>query len=180
MKNLLSLFFFVTILLFGNTAKGQFSNQGYSVGLKVGPGAFDGIYLEGIDLNFTTAKFIYSAGYNYNAELQILNPEPREYFRQANLLFGSLVAKKSFRFEYQGGLGVVWGVRRTTLKSSGFLVDNYNSKEFRTMSLPLKGSIKYVPFQFMSIGLDVLVNINPEKTFTVPMLTLNFGRMMNK
>jgi hypothetical protein len=75
---------------------------------------------------------------------------------------------------------MVWGLRRTTFESGGFLVANYNSKEFETISLPIRWGLKYIPFQFMSVGFDMLLNINPEKTFSVPMLTLNFGRIFKE
>lgn len=170
----------VSLLLIAISAVGQTDNLGYTMGLKVGPGILENVYIEGIDLNLTSDRFIYSATYNYNRELDILTPNPQEEFNQVNLLFGSFYDKNSFRFEYQGGIGMTWGLRRTTLESDGFLVDNYNSKEFETISLPIRGSIKYIPFNFMSVGLDLLININPEKTFAIPMLTLNFGRIIKE
>lgn len=173
-------FIFLIISLIGISLSGQTSDIGYTVGLKGGAnGVFDSYANVGLDLNLTTQKFVYSVGYNYNPELDIFLPNPHEDLYQANILFGSFFDRKSFRFEYQGGIGMIWGTHRTDLVSSGF-VDKYDSEEFETISLPIRGSVKYIPFQFMSVGLEVLVNINPEKTFAVPMLTLNFGKIFKE
>lgn len=169
--------FVISFALLSLSAFSQSSHVNYSIGVKVGLESFDGVYVEGLDLNLIKNKFIYSVGYIYHREIPILNPSPRESYQQAHFLLGSFISKKHFHFEYQGGLGAVWGVKRTDLKSSGFLEGSYNSRQFITVGIPLKASVKYVPFKFMSIGLDFLVNINPIKSYSRPMLTLNFGNL---
>ena len=121
---------------------GQSKIDGYSVGLKIGTESFDGIYVEGVDLNLTSSKLIYSLLYNYNRDIPVLQPNPREYYQQANFLFGTFHRTKSFRFEIQTGLGIFWGNRRTDLKEDGWITDTYHSKDFVTIGLPIKGSIK--------------------------------------
>lgn len=180
MKNLKKFSVSLSLSLLAISAFGQSSALGYSWGLKVGTGVFEGMYVQGIDLNLTSNRYIYSVAYNYNRELENLNPPPQEYFNQINLLFGIFYDENNYRFEYQGGIGMVWGLRRTALVYDEFLGNRYNSKEFETVSLPLRGSIWYIPFKFMSVGFELLVNINPEKTFIVPMLTINLGEFLRK
>jgi hypothetical protein len=180
-RNFTRSFLFIAISLLGLSVAGQPSKLGYSFGLKAGAnGVFESYGNLGAELNFTTHYFMYSLGYNYNQELNIFLPLPHEDLHQANFLFGSFIDRNSFRFEYQAGVGMVWGTHRTTLQSSGFLWEQYDSQEFQTISLPLRVGLKYIPFQFMSVGLEFLVNINPEKTIALPMLTLNFGRIFKE
>ena len=47
-----------------------------SMGLKVGPGLFEKVAMEGIDLNLRSNQLIYSAAY-YHPELDIPTPVPQ-------------------------------------------------------------------------------------------------------
>jgi hypothetical protein len=79
MKNMKKLFLSINLVIMCLSATGQSSHLGYTVGLKIGTGIFDEMYVEGVDLNLTSSRFIYSAAYNSNLELDILTPTPREY-----------------------------------------------------------------------------------------------------
>lgn len=178
MKN--KLLITVIILMMTIVVSGQDSFKGYAINPKLGffnnnkVGGFAG----GVEVNYIHNSFLFSLDYIRMEEFDILGPEPKEGYSQIGLMVGKFTGNKYLRFQYQAGFASLWGLKRTDFKSSGsgFLdSDLYYSKNFFTVGLVAKLGFKVMPFNFMSIGIDINANINKEQPSIIPMLSIEFG-----
>jgi len=178
MKN--KLLITVVILMMTIVVSGQDSFKGYAINPKLGffnnskVGGFAG----GVEINYINNIFLFSLDYIRLDEFNILGPEPQENYNQIGLMAGKFTGNKYLRFQYQAGVGPLWGLKRTDLKSSGTGLlgpEIYNSKDFFTVGLVAKLGFKVIPFNFMSIGIDINANVNKERTSIIPMLSIEFG-----
>jgi hypothetical protein len=87
------------------------------------------------------------------------------------------------RFQYQSGIGIFWGTLRTDeydKENLSFLFNNaYFTKEVSTVGFPLKIGGRYIPFKFLSIGIDLQANLNFQKSIFRPMLSIEIGKLRN-
>jgi len=160
--------------------------DGFSVNPKLGFYNFasnDAGSILGIEMNVFKNKILYSTDYYRMEEMLLFGPKPSEYFNQFGVLIGSYKGDKKFRFQYQGGLASLWGLKRTTLISEGtglFPVDHYASNYFITIGLSTKLGFKFIPFTFLAIGVDLQTNVNMENVVYMPMLSLEIGILRSK
>ncbi len=87
---------------------------------------------------------------------------------------------EKFRFQYQAGIGMFWGTLRTDeydKVNSTLLTNAYFTKEVSTVGFPLKIGGRYIPFEFLSIGIDLQANLNFEKSIIIPMLSIEMGKL---
>jgi hypothetical protein len=176
---LISLFIYVPQIL------GQIKIDGYALNPKIGlyiwPNT-DGGIIGGVEINILKGKFIYLADYYRFEELDFGSRTPDAYFNQVEIMFGKYISGDLFRFQFQGGLAPIWGLKRTNLVSEGqidypFGEEVYNSEEFFTLGIGTKVGFKLLVFEFMSIGFDIQTNLNIEKMMCMPMISIEFGKL---
>ncbi|TXT58644.1 MAG: hypothetical protein BAJALOKI3v1_1240001 [Promethearchaeota archaeon] len=143
----------------------------------------DAGFIGGVEMNVLKDKFLYSADFYRYEELVIFSPTPAEYYNQIGIMMGKFVGDKLFRFQYQGGIAPIWGIKRTKLvkEGSGILAtDYYENKDFFTIGLVTKLGFKIIPTRFLSIGIDLQANINLENPVYMPMISIEIGKLRNK
>ena len=155
----------------------------YSLGVKGTLDVIDDYYAEGIEVNAFRNTTLFSIGYYSGDEYVFFGDQPDEIYRQLNLLIGKYADSKNqkFRFQYQAGIGLFWATLRTDeIKQEIFLGNIYFTKTVRTVGVPLKIGGRYMPFSFMSIGIDIQTNLNFKRSNTRPMLSIEFGNIRPK
>ncbi|MDG1824307.1 MAG: hypothetical protein P8H45_05395 [Flavobacteriaceae bacterium] len=155
----------------------------YSLSVNGTLDVIDDYYAEGIELNLFRNKTLYSIGYYTGDEYVFFGDQPDEIYRQLNLLIGKYNDSKNqkFRFQYQAGIGLFWATLRTDeIKHEIFLGNTYFTETVRTIGVPLKIGGRYMPFSFMSIGIDIQANLNSKRSNTRPMLSVEFGNIRSK
>ena len=154
----------------------------YSISAKGIRDIFSDYYCEGLELNIFSKSFMYSIGYYYSEGYSFFT-SPNENYNQLNLLFGKFIDSKNekFRFQYQTGIGMFWGTIRTEFdgNSSGPFNNVFFTKSVNTVGFPIKIGGRYIPFKFLSVGIDLLGNLNFQKSIYKPMLSLEIGKLRN-
>lgn len=143
---------------------------------------FSDFYIEGVDMSAFSRSYVYTIGYYYGEDYEFFDDTSNENYNQLNLLFGKYIdlQRQNFRIRYQAGIGFLWGALRTNeldKENSGLIHDAYFTEEFSTIGFPAKIGGRYVPFDFLSIGVDIQVNLNSEKSIFRPMLSLDIGKL---
>jgi hypothetical protein len=182
---LITLMLLLTFSLFGQeTEKSKsFKNNQYSIAFKNTTNIIATHFFEGLEANIFHNSYIYSAGYyfgNDNESGYTSGPRPREEYNQINLLFGKYNGNNKWRFQYQAGLGWIWGTLRTDVRdisSNQYYFDTYLTKGFYAVGVPLKIGGRFIPIKFMSLGIDVQANLNIISPTIRPMLSLEVGRL---
>ncbi len=180
----------ILMLFFCGKASGQNSKiniDGYSINPKVGFFYWtnaDGGFIKGAELNILQNNFIYSADFYQFEEFTFLGPTPSEYHNQIGVMIGKYKGDKIFRLQYQAGVAAFWGIKRTELiyKDPGMFsfTEKYDSKQFFTAGLTTKLGLKIIPLPFLSIGIDLQANFNPERSTYMPMISIEIGKLRNK
>jgi len=143
----------------------------------------DRYYAEGVELNVFSRSFVYSMGYISGDEYVSSDQLPKEKHTMINALIGKYMDSKNqkFRFQYQAGIGLFWATLRTDEIKHEFFFGNAGfTKTVRSVGVPLKIGGRYMPFSFMSIGIDIQSNLNPKRSNTRPMLSIEFGNIRSK
>ena len=139
-------------------------------------------FFEGIEINAFSQKYLYSIGFYRSTDERLFGDTPHEKYNQLNFLFGGYADTRNekFRFQYQAGIGMFWGTLRTDEYdwiNSTLLTNAYFTKEVSTVGFPLKIGGRYIPFEFLSIGIDLQANLNFEKSIIIPMLSIEMGKL---
>lgn len=139
-------------------------------------------FFEGIEINAFSQHFLYSMGFYRSNDQTLFGDKPYEKYNQLNLLFGKYAdtKNKKFRFQYQAGIGMFWGSLRTDefdAENSSLLNNAYFTKEVSTVGFPLKIGGRYIPFEYLSIGIDLQANLNFQKSIITPMLSIEIGKL---
>ena len=179
MKKIILIILF--IFAYTSTIQSQ-SIDKYSISIKGTMDLLTDYYSEGVEINAFSKSFLYSVGYYYGEDYEFLKDTPTEKYNQLNLLFGKYHNSKNekFRFQYQGGIGMFWGTIRTDEYDEGnsnIITNAYITKEISTIGFPLKIGGRYIPFKFLSIGIDLQANLNFEKSVIRPMLSIEIGKL---
>ena len=179
-KTALIFLFIITNIL---TIQSQLIEK-YSVSVKGTMDILTDYYSEGIEINAFSKSSLFSVGYYYGEDYEFIGDTPTEKYNQLNLLFGKYTDSKNekFRFQYQGGIGMFWGIKRTDeldTTNSNILTNHYFTEKFSTVGFPLKIGGRYIPFKFLSMGIDLQANLNFQKSIFRPMLSLEIGKLRN-
>lgn len=156
----------------------------YSFAFKANPYPYGSPIEAGLEANVFSKKHLFSVGYYFGEDNEFWVSPPEKY-KQLNLLFGgfSNSKNKKFRFQYQAGLGVFWGRFRTDqidTENAGLLYTAHFTKDINpTIALPIKIGGRYIPFPFVSVGIDIQANINPHTSLVRPMLSIEIGKLRN-
>lgn len=156
----------------------------YSISAKGTIDLLTDYYSEGIEVNVFSKSYLYSIGYYYGEDYEFLGDTPTEKYNQLNVLFGKYIDSKNekFRFQYQGGIGLFWGILRTDeldISDTNWLTNRYFTKKVSTIGLPIKIGGRYILFNYLSIGVDLQGNLNFQKSIIRPMLTFEIGKLRN-
>jgi len=148
----------------------------YSISGKISVDIFSNYY-EGIELNAFGNIYLYSIGYYYGEDYGMFRDKPTENYHQLNILMGKYEVSKNkkFRFQYQVGIGAFWGIIRTKVldeSETNIFIDKYFAKKASTIGFPIKIGGRYIPFKFISLGIDIQTNINLAKSIIRPMLSV--------
>ena len=123
-------------------------------------------YVFGDEINFLKRKMIFNLDY-YHCKFTFIGSKVQK-FDQFDFLFGKYLDYKSFRIQFQGGLGTFKGI-------------TYNDSEMIfTLGIPLKIGLKYLISKSVSIGFDLQANLNHEYPIYMPMLSMEFGELKNE
>ena len=137
-----------------------------------------------IEADIIVNKYIVGAyALKYQEDGILLSKFPKEHNKQFVILFGSYTNFRKFRLQYQAGVGTIAGLKRTKLlEKNNFIwpIEYYESKNYSTLGLATRIGFKYIPFTFMSVGIDVMSNLNNEKIDLSPMLSINLGLLRQK
>jgi len=153
-------------LSFYSGAAGQSAFKGYSVSFKMGTynnfNENQGL-TAGAEFKRFIGNTIYSVDYIYAQEFTLFDPVPDDVFNQIGFMAGKYSGGEFLRYEYQGGLAPVFGKFYSEHKSGTPGTSSYRYYEenkFFTVGLAVKLGLKIVPLKFVSVGIDVLANIN--------------------
>jgi hypothetical protein len=99
-------------------------------------------------------------------------------------MMGKYHSFKDLRFQYQGGVASLWGLRRTDIKTQGsgiypWSYDYYNTEDFFTIGLAAKLGFKWVIAPRINIGIDFQANLNSIHPLGFGMISIVVGRMPN-
>jgi len=111
------------LCLFLNKTYSQSSNRefdGFSINPKYGlykaVGEKEG-FSGGAEINLIKNKFLYSVDYYRFEELGFFK-SPVEHFNQLAIMLGKYNENGIFRMQYQTGLALLWGLKRTDIIAS--------------------------------------------------------------
>ncbi|PCE63793.1 hypothetical protein [Sediminicola luteus] len=133
----------------------------------------DGGLAVGMEFKYNKNTLFYALDYLHLTELDtgFFSPSPIEYNNQIGFMIGKHFGEGLLQFLLQGGVGPFWGLKRTDLIENRM----YDHKKFLTVGLIAKTGLTINPFHFLGLGLDVQLNLNPEKTVYVPTCSLVFN-----
>jgi hypothetical protein len=171
----------IAMLIF-MSAKNTFSQaflDSFAINPKIGVAYPIGIG-GGLELNTCYKGIVYSLDYYRITEFNIVfYDRPEQYYNQFGVMAGGRFGQKLFRIQFQGGMAAFWGLRRTSLlkKDEWFGGDTYNSEKFLVPGIVSKIGLKIVPATSFSIGIDLQASLNPDDSFFMPMLSIEFGNL---
>lgn len=137
----------------------------------------------GIEIGFKQNELMYSLDYYRIEEFTLFGPNPSENYNQMGIMIGDYIGEQYWRMQYQAGLSLFWGTKRTYLISGGsgwFGGAIYDTENFFTLGLPVKLGFKFVPFHFLAIGIDLQANVNLRNSLIMPLISLELGNLRNK
>ncbi|MDG1685451.1 MAG: hypothetical protein P8H63_05380 [Flavobacteriaceae bacterium] len=178
MKTICLLFPFFSLSLLQAQSIGK-----YSLAIKgtLDPYA-DSYYAEGVEINAFSRSFVYSLGYISGDEYVSSDYLPKERHTMINALIGKYIDSKNqkFRFQVQTGIGLLLVTKEDvmTFPSNGISVEQTIGP--RTLGFPVKVGGRFLPFSFLSIGIDIQANLNSKRSNTRPMLSVEFGNIRSK
>jgi hypothetical protein len=150
---------------------GQVKINAFAINPKIGAYSWIGDnvgLVRGGEINILLNKSLFSLDYYHCMEIMAI---PR--YNQINFLAGKEIAGKYLRFQFQGGIGTFWGVKR-----GQWIQDNwygyYESDKFFTVGIPLKLGIKTITKGF--IGVDFQGNLNFEKPLYMTLFSIELGK----
>ncbi len=173
--------FFLSFCCFNSSGQ---SFTGYSINPKAGIyrpyDNYDGGVTGGLELDAYKGNTIYSIDYFVFGEFTLMDPIPADAFNQLGFMIGTYTRQKFFRVLYQAGLAAFFG-KRYTESVNGYggtsSYSYYEEDRFFTPGLAAKLALKVVPFNFLSLGIDLQTNINLKQPVFFPCLSLEVGRL---
>jgi hypothetical protein len=95
-------------------------------------------------------------------------------------MVGKYNEQGNFRFQYQAGLGLMWGLKRSeSIAATSLFNTEFESENFTTIGFIPKLSIQIIPFSFLSLGIDFQANINKENSVFMPLISVGIGKFRN-
>jgi len=175
----------------------QVEFDGFSIQSKAGFRAGirnNGGYAIGGKFSLLSKEKMYSISYIKLGEFNIFSLIlPEENANEINVLIGKfdyLNNNQTIKMEFQVGMSVLWGLRRgeeisyeeyqdmQDLKALiEFGTSFYEHDDFVTVGLPVHIGLRYNPWSFADLGLDLDMNINMKSSYLALGFSMSFGRM---
>jgi len=179
------LFLLIVLIAFftPNKTVGQANSydfDGYAINPKIGfylTSMQEGGFTYGGEVNYYKNKFLISADY-YRIDEFVLFEAPAGKYNHLGIMIGSYSDRGKFRFQYQAGLGLLWGSARTNEildDETYFLSTIYKSKDFLSVGFTPKLGFKIMDISYFRVGIDLQANINFEKSVFLPFLSVEVG-----
>jgi len=146
--------------------------NGFAINPKIGPvftklGGND-VPSAGLEINILKNKFIYALDYIAHNFLDQ---------KQIGVMMGKYKGGKYLRIQYQSGLNIFLGKYSTTGKSQPWInISLDSSSSFYTVGSITKVGLKFIPLKNLSIGTDLLINLNFKSAMFMPMLSIEIGQ----
>ena len=140
----------------------------------------DSYYAEGVELNAFSRSFVYSLGYISGDEYVSSDHLPKERHTMFNALIGKYIDSKNqkFRFQVQTGIGLLLVVTKETITASpGSISIEKTIGPRRTLGFPVKVGGRFLPFSFLSIGLDLQTHLNHTIIIVRPTVSIGIGKL---
>ncbi len=176
MKIVKNIFLILILFQFNNKLLSQEAKEfdGFAINPKFGPAfSVDGgndLPSFGLEINLLKNKFIYSLEYIAHDFLDQ---------NQLGIMMGKYKGDKYFRIQYQGGINLFWGEYYTPGETQPWIGGSGSTSSFFTAGVVSKVGLKFIPLKNLSIGVDLQVNINFEKTLFLPMFSIEIGKLRN-
>lgn len=149
--------------------------DGFAINPKIGP-AFtklggNELPSAGLEINVLKNKFIYSLEYVAHDFLDQ---------NQIGIMMGKYRGDNYFRIQYQAGINLFWGKYSTTNTTQPWInTSSGSSSSFYTVGVSSKVGLKIIPLKNLSIGTDLLINLNLKNAVFMPMLSIGIGKLRN-
>ena len=149
--------------------------DGFAINPKIGPGftklGGNDLPSAGLEINILKNKFIYSLDYITHNFLDQ---------NQIGIMMGKYKGDKYFRIQYQAGINMFWGKYSTTGTTQPWInTSGGSSSSFYTVGAITKVGLKFIPLKNLSIGTDLLINLNFKNTMFMPILSIEIGKLRN-
>ena len=146
--------------------------KGFSInpkgGIFISPNHENGGVL-GVETNYLQNGWMFSGDF---FQLQEINykSSTENIYRQAGLMGGKYYGDRLFRFQLQGGIAALWELGPADL----------SDHDVTAVGFVLKTGFKFIPLHFLSIGLDLQSNLNPKRSFLMPLISIEVGKLRDK
>ncbi|MAR68054.1 MAG: hypothetical protein CL833_12475 [Crocinitomicaceae bacterium] len=169
----------------------QFNNQlfsqdvqkidGFGINPKIGPsfsltdgGDYWGSVM-GLEVNILKNKFIYSIDYLGHNKFGTLIGFNDPSQNQLSIMMGKYKGEKQFRIQYQAGINVFWGQFSSSSGTQPWIgIGGGSRTSFSTIGVASKIGFKGISSKNVSIGIDLQMNLNAEKTLIMPLINYAF------
>ena len=147
--------------------------QGFAINPKLGPafttrGAND---LPSVGLEFNLLKGHTSYALEYISH-NFLDQN------QLGVMLGKYKGDNYFRIHYQAGINLFWGEYATSGTTQPWIGTGGEPRSsFTTIGVISKVGLKFIPLAHLSIGVDLMLNVNPETTLLLPMVSIEVGTL---
>ena len=158
MKIIKTIFLIFLLFQFNNKLLSQDLKEfdGFAINPKIGP-AFtkpggNDLPSAGVEINILKSKFIYSLDY----------------------------IAHNFLEQNQAGINMFWGKYSSAGTTHPWInTSGGSSSSFCTVGAITKVGLKFIPLKNLSIGTDLLINLNFKNTIFIPMLSIEIGKLRN-
>tara|TARA_B100001939_G_scaffold199741_1_gene171692 strand:+ start:874 stop:1419 length:546 start_codon:yes stop_codon:yes gene_type:complete len=166
----------------------QFNNQlfsqdvqkidGFGINPKIGPSFslnYGGGSVMGLEVNILKNKFIYSIDYLGHNKFGTLIGFNDPSQNQLSIMMGKYKGEKQFRIQYQAGINVFWGQFSSSSGTQPWIgIGGGSRTSFSTIGVASKIGFKGISSKNVSIGIDLQMNLNAEKTLIMPLINYAF------
>ena len=174
----------------------QFQNQlfsqdvkkidGFGINPKIGPsfsltdgGDYWGSVM-GLEVNILKNKFIYSIDYLGHQKIGTLILSSMPSQNQFSAMMGKYKGEGNFRIQYQAGINVFWGQFPSSGGTQPWIgIGGGSRSSFSTIGAVSKIGLKCISSKNASIGIDLQMNLNAEKTLIMPLFSIEIGNLRN-
>lgn len=147
--------------------------QGFAINPKLGPafttrGAND-LPSVGLEINLLKGHTSYALEYISHNFLDQ---------NQLGVMLGKYKGDNYFRIHYQAGINLFWGEYATSGTTQPWIGTGGEPRSsFTTVGVISKVGLKFIPLAHLSIGVDLMLNVNPETTLLLPMVSIEVGTL---
>ncbi len=126
------------------------------------------------DWKFISLRFINSSRYG---EGWLGGNTTSENIWDIGALYG-LIAKGKYGYaSISGGVSLVGGNKHGEFLGIIGWINTYEKIPILTIGIPLEGQLFFTPFSFLGIGINGFANLNPNRSFSGVLISLQVGKL---